>query len=359
MARSTAARDLLTFRKCRSPLWGDDGAMEGTEFDSGINHGALLPLSQETVARVLYASQAKVASSVYAEMERIRAAAMRHNPAIGVYTALLYQSGWFVQWKEGPGDSLRQLMDRVSADPRHHSIRIVHSSRGPRMLPGPWSMAIVQRAEDASDMTDRVQWLRHRMETGEQFSPPAVWRQLSTPLPAALAARLPSPDAYQRILVCASATMASFEMIRWLALRSGQAVVRRRYAGSSERDVGTDLVDFLQDGRVVRVVAMARGGLTLPLTCALMPDFSHIVLLLCGTHAQNLALVHKVALECAGVVSPPVLLGMAALAAEHEEPAFTARRLGLRYVACHADPGHFSTTWESVQAELASEPGVP
>ena len=66
------------------------------------------------VARVVYASESNLHDSIYAEMERIRASAVRHNVPAGVHTALLYQSGWFVQWKEGPGDALLKLMDRVA-----------------------------------------------------------------------------------------------------------------------------------------------------------------------------------------------------------------------------------------------------
>ena len=55
------------------------------------------------VARIVYASQACVTQSVFAEMEKIRASAIRHNEPAAIATALLYQSGWFVQWKRGPG----------------------------------------------------------------------------------------------------------------------------------------------------------------------------------------------------------------------------------------------------------------
>jgi hypothetical protein len=117
----------------------------------------------EPVARFMYASQALVHGPIYPEMERIRASAVRHNEPGGVATALLYQSGWFAQWKEGPPEAVLRVMDRVSADLRHHSMQIVHSSRGPRLLAGPWSMSIVQCDDPPSDMAQRIDLLQREM----------------------------------------------------------------------------------------------------------------------------------------------------------------------------------------------------
>ena len=44
------------------------------------------------VTRVVYASQSRIQGPVYAEMERIRACAVRHNEPAGVHTALAHQS---------------------------------------------------------------------------------------------------------------------------------------------------------------------------------------------------------------------------------------------------------------------------
>jgi hypothetical protein len=89
------------------------------------------------VARIMNASQAKISQCINAEMDRIRASALKRNEPAGIATALLYQSGWFVQWKEGPGPQLLETMDRVASDRRHHDLRVIHSSRGPRLLGEP------------------------------------------------------------------------------------------------------------------------------------------------------------------------------------------------------------------------------
>jgi hypothetical protein len=309
--------------------------------------------ARENVARIVYASQSRITGSVYTEMERIRVAALRHNTPLRVHTALLYQSGWFVQWKEGPGDAMVSLMARVARDTRHHSLRVIHSSHGPRLLDGPWSMAIVQRVEKPDDMTLRVLQLRDRIQAGAQYAPPAVWRQLSTPMQLPAAALLAEPDVFQRVIVCAAFGGASMELVQWLAQCMAVSVVHRRFAGSQDRDISTDLIDFENDGHVLRMVAMARAGLALPLTRAFMPDYSHVMLLLCGNAGRDLALLQSVASAISGLAAPPVLLGVAADPQTHAQPACLARGLGLRYVACHAEPTNSAATWEATRSLLA------
>jgi len=308
---------------------------------------------RENVSRVVYASQSRISGSVYAEMERIRGAALRHNTPLRVHTALLYQSGWFVQWKEGPGDAMVSLMARVARDPRHHSLRVIHSSHGPRLLDGPWSMAIVQRVEKPDDMTLRVLQLRDRIQAGAQHSPPSVWRQLSTPMQLPGAALRAELDVFQRVLVCAAFGGASMELVQWLAHLMGANVVHRRFAGPQDRDISTDLVDFEHDGEVLRVVAMARAGLALPLTRAFMPDYSHVMLLLCGNPDRDLALLRSVVSALAGVPAPPMLLGVGASDAMHLHPASIARGLGLVYLPCRADPKDSAATWAAARPVLA------
>ena len=325
--------------------------MQDSELDS---IPSLPPVDPEPVARIVYASLSNLKESVYAEMERIRAAALRHNVPAGVHTALLHQSGWFVQWKEGPGAELLRLMARVGADARHRSMRIVHSSRGPRLLAGPWSMAIVQCDEDPADMTLRVASLRRGLESGHQFTPPAVWRQLSTPLRHPGAGQFALGDAFQRVLVCAALGDSAFDLVRWLGHRHAEEVVHRRFAGAEDLDVGTDLVDFRFADRTLRVIAMARKGLAVPLTRAFLADYSHVVLLLCGQLGRDVALVHKVARACAAFARPPVLVGVAAEPASHERPRALAHQLGLVYERALAEPLSGLDVWSALLPLLAS-----
>ena len=311
--------------------------------------------AEGAVARVVYASQAAISESVYAEMEDIRASALKHNEPVGVATALLHQSGWFVQWKEGPGDQLLKIMDRVALDPRHRDLRIVHRSRGPRLLAGPWSMAIVQCRETRLDMERRVLHLKRQVDAGLQFTPPAIWRRLSTPMQHPGAVRQQDPDAFQRVLACAASGNASFDLVHALGQQHGEEVVHRRFAGERDRDVGTDYVDFEHGGRIWRVIAMARNGLHLPLTRAFLPDYSHLVLLLAQDPAANVHLVQRVLGACAGLQQPPALVGVARDPGSHAMAATLARRAGLPYLTAVADAGDAAASWEAVQRVVAPE----
>jgi hypothetical protein len=313
----------------------------------------------EPVSRIMYASRSLVRGPVYAEMERIRAAAMRHNEPLHVCTALLYQSGWFLQWKEGPPAAVLKIMDRVAADARHASLRIVHSSRGPRLLAGPWSMAIVQCDETPDDMARRVAAVRHRFEEGDQFAPPAVWRQLSTPMRHPGADRQAQPDAFQRVLVCGAAGDAAFDLVKWLGRHYGQEVVHRRFAGPYELDVGTDYTDFEDHGRVMRVIAMARRGLALPLTRAFLPDYSPVVLMLSGDLQRDVALFDRVAEACRQLPAPPRLLGVGLSHDSHLRLNLAANRAGLDYAAAVVDAGGHAACWQAVDSLLAEWESVP
>jgi hypothetical protein len=306
-----------------------------------------------SVARIMYASQASIQGSIYAEMERIRASAVRHNEPAGVATALLYQSGWFAQWKEGPAEELLRIMSRIQDDRRHHSMRIIHSSRGPRLLAGPWSMAIVQCDDPPDEMAKRVDSLHHEIQQGRQHSPQTVWRRLSTPMRHPGAAQQGQPDAFQRVLVCAAGGTASFELVKWLACAHQEEVVHRRFAGAYDLDVGSDYVDFAHEGRVLRVIAMARHGLALPLTRAFLPDYSHVVLILNDDAERDQLLFRRVAHACIGLASCPALLGLARKAESHAEIAALAHRSGLVYVGAESNTVDEQRIWARVAPLLA------
>lgn len=306
------------------------------------------------VARIAYASSARVLGPVYAEMERIREAALRHNVPLGIHTALLHQSGWFLQWKEGPPEALAELMDRVARDPRHAGLRTVHASRGPRLLDGPWSMAIVRCDDGPGEMAERVRQVQQAFESGRQLPLATAWRRMSTPLRHPGAARQGDPDAFQRVLVCSAGGTAGFELVQWLGRRQAQEVVHRRFAGAHDLDVATDYVDFEEGPRLMRVVAMARRGLGVPLARAFMPDYAHAVMLLSGERLCDLALMHRVAQAMAHQASAPVLVAVAADPQAHRAPFAAARRAGLVYLAVQGDPASPASCWDAVQPQLAA-----
>lgn len=311
------------------------------------------PAPAVNVDRVVYASVSLVPQSVYAQMERIRDAAVRNNAALGVYTALLHQSGWFVQWKEGPPEGIAQTITRVRDDRRHHSMRILHHSRGPRLLPDIWSMAIVQAREPSDDFARRVMALRAEYDMGVQYSPPTVWRRLSTPMQHPGAAHQHDPELFRRLMVCAGYSDDAFTLVRWLAEQRSEEVIQRRFAGVFDLDVGTDYVDFVEDNHVVRVIAMARNGLTVGLTRAFLPDYSHIVMLFTGDPERDLPMLRRVAQACGGTSHPPTLLGVGLELEAHQKLFELSRSYGLRYVSAGSARSQDSeAVWAAIKPHL-------
>jgi hypothetical protein len=84
----------------------------------------------------------------------------RHNPANGITGLLVFGSGIFFQWLEGPRDNVTALMARLKTDPRHEDVVLLSANEEvrERLFPD-WDMELVTtddvRAvlEDALDDT--------------------------------------------------------------------------------------------------------------------------------------------------------------------------------------------------------------
>lgn len=116
---------------------------------------SLLPLYH-----VVYCSRA--ADGVdHADVERIVASSRLHNPARGITGVLVFGSGVFFQWLEGPRAEIEKLIGILRTDTRHYDI--VFLSEGEevreRLYPG-WDME-----EVAAD--DILEVLEDALETAE------------------------------------------------------------------------------------------------------------------------------------------------------------------------------------------------
>lgn len=295
-----------------------------------------MPYRDPTLVRiVLYASRSNLIGPVFAQMEAIRAVVARRNIALGLGTALLHQSGWFVQWVEGPHEAVQQVLARVAADPRHGAMHVLHDSAAPRQLHDSWSMAVVHADETPDDFGRRVAALLHDHERGLRHAPAAVWRLLSTPLGHVGAQAQDDPALFCRTMVCAADLDESFDLVRWLGVRHGVEVVRRRFAGADTPDVATDYVDFADAGRVHRVIAMARNGTRIGLTRAFLADYGCIVLLRGSDARRDEQLLALLTHACDGLLHRPTLLGVGTNPLQHGELRQAARAQGLDYV--HVD----------------------
>lgn len=57
-----------------------------------------------------------------ADVDRILESARRRNPMLGITGVLVFGGGLFFQMLEGPRENVRQLMDLLHGDARHHGI---------------------------------------------------------------------------------------------------------------------------------------------------------------------------------------------------------------------------------------------
>lgn len=160
------------------------------------------------------------------------------------------------------------------------------------------------------------------------------------------------PEAYQRLLMASSLGITAFDLVRWLARERRAPLQRRRFAGL-DLDVATESVDFRSslDGPL-RAVAMARKGLALPLTRALLRGYSHLVLLLCDDAARNRTLLEQVGQACATMCAAPPVVGVGLDPRGHQDLFAQARRQRLVYLDAAADPRDFAGTWLALRPLL-------
>jgi hypothetical protein len=92
---------------------------------------------------VVYCSRA-TARVDDAELDRIIASARRSNARQGITGMLVFGSGIFFQWLEGPRDNVTALMRLLHTDPRHENIvELSHEEDlGERLFPD-WDMELV------------------------------------------------------------------------------------------------------------------------------------------------------------------------------------------------------------------------
>jgi hypothetical protein len=109
--------------------------------------GEALPL----LYNLVYCSRA-TAGVDEAAVARIIESAHRHNPVYGITGLLVFGSGIFFQWLEGPREAVLQLMARLQKDPRHKNVVTISEGEEvrERLFPD-WDMELVT-AVDVRDV---------------------------------------------------------------------------------------------------------------------------------------------------------------------------------------------------------------
>ena len=105
--------------------------------------------STQSIHHIVYCSQA-VQHMDKEALEKIINTARHHNPRFGITGLLVFGSGIFFQWLEGPKDNLTSLYKIISADPRHTNVVLLtkEDEFRERLFPN-WDMELVA-AEDIS-----------------------------------------------------------------------------------------------------------------------------------------------------------------------------------------------------------------
>jgi hypothetical protein len=105
--------------------------------------------STQSIHHIVYCSQA-VQHMDKETLEKIINTARYHNPRFGITGLLVFGSGIFFQWLEGPKDNLTSLFKIISADPRHSNVVLLtkEDEFRERLFPN-WDMELVA-AEDIS-----------------------------------------------------------------------------------------------------------------------------------------------------------------------------------------------------------------
>jgi hypothetical protein len=105
--------------------------------------------STQSIHNIVYCSKA-VQNMDQEALEKIIATAQYHNPRFGITGLLVFGSGIFFQWLEGPRDNVISLFEIISADPRHSDVVLLtqEDEFRERLFPD-WDMELVA-AEDIS-----------------------------------------------------------------------------------------------------------------------------------------------------------------------------------------------------------------
>jgi hypothetical protein len=267
------------------------------------------------VGRLIYASISSVDGPVLDEMRRIRDHAVFNNHQHSLRVALMHRCGWFVEWIEGPPEGISALMARVSQDPRHRSLKVVHESVGSPRLFKPWIGSISEPSESTGEFAQRVMALHERHRRGRGFEPASVWRSLCSPLPGHVEVAAAREGTYQRVMMISAARTDAFALLHWVARRAERPVLHRRFAGAVQDaiDVESDYVDLpdqSEQGR--RLIANARKGLAMGMTHAFLPDYAAVVIVLDTDAERNTHLLERILSACEQVHHRPALIGLGA-----------------------------------------------
>ncbi len=114
--------------------------------------GFAYPLLYNTV----YCSRATVSVDA-AAVDSIIKSSRRSNPEYGITGVLVFGSGIFFQWLEGPRDNVMSLMEHLKTDPRHENVVMLTENEEvrERLFPN-WDMELVTTTDIRDVLQDAL-----------------------------------------------------------------------------------------------------------------------------------------------------------------------------------------------------------
>ena len=91
-----------------------------------------------------------------ADIDLILKASQRNNQRDDITGLLTYSGEVFVQFLEGPPDSIQRLMDRLQDDSRHRDIIILSEGSDHERIFSDWNMELVTRQEAHQVLRDAL-----------------------------------------------------------------------------------------------------------------------------------------------------------------------------------------------------------
>ena len=113
-------------------------------------------LSGQSIHNIVYCSRA-VHDMDKEALEKIIATAKYHNPRFGITGLLVFGSGIFFQWLEGPKDNVSSLFKIICADPRHSNVVLLtkEDEIRERLFPN-WDMELVAATDISAVLEDAM-----------------------------------------------------------------------------------------------------------------------------------------------------------------------------------------------------------
>jgi hypothetical protein len=110
----------------------------------------------ELLFNLVYCSRAAAGVDA-AQVDRIIETSRRNNPLHGITGLLVFGSGIFFQWLEGPRQSVLRLMALIEKDPRHQAVVVLDSDEELReRLFASWDMEPVDAEDLRSVLRDAL-----------------------------------------------------------------------------------------------------------------------------------------------------------------------------------------------------------